>query len=323
VNHPSGRPSFAQLKATLTIEQVLARRGLLRDLRRQGDRLVGPCPIHHGDSPSAFVLSTSKNLWHCFTRCGGGDLIELVRRLDNCSYADVGRHLAALAHAAEPSAHTPEQRQAPAPHRNFSPFTRSLPLDHHSPWLRAKGICPQTAQIFEAGRYHGHGFLRDCIAVRIHDPDGHPLGYAGRRLDPEEARIRGKWKLPPAFPASRVLYGFHHTLPALSRGLVVVECPWGVMRLAQLAVPAVALLGIRASDEQRRLLARAPRLVLMLDGDAAGREGALRLQAALPAHDVSVVHLPDGHDPDDLTDIELAALLPPFLPGQEGTSHHE
>lgn len=310
-------PTLKEGKA-VRIEEVLARRGLLRTLSRRGDRLVGPCPVHCGDSPAAFVVSLSRNIWYCFTRCGGGgDVVELVRRLDGCSYADVAWYLATFAHTEEPSSNASPAVRSASPQRTFRPFIRPLPLDHDSPWLRAKGIQAQTARLFEAGHYNGPGFLRGCIGVRIHDPDGRPLGYAGRRLNPQEARVCGKWKLPPGLPASRVLYGFHRARPVLAaRGLAVVECPWGVMRLAQLDIPAVALLGTHASDEQKRLLTMAPRLTVLLDGDLAGQQGACRLHNELAGHHASVVTLPDGHDPDDLSDRQLAALLTSFIPGQ-------
>jgi hypothetical protein len=40
-----------------------------------------PCPIHHGDNPTAFSVwvEDGKQKWHCFTRdCGGGDVIDYV-----------------------------------------------------------------------------------------------------------------------------------------------------------------------------------------------------------------------------------------------------
>ncbi|MBI3456496.1 MAG: toprim domain-containing protein [Candidatus Rokubacteria bacterium] len=302
-------PDFKDLKRHISIEHVLAHRGLLNHMQRQGDRLMGCCPIHHGDSPTAFVVSQSKNLWWCFTGCqAGGDVVELVRRLDQCSYPEVARHLATLADVLPPAAaHT-----APAP-RRFQPFTRTLPIDHSSAWLQHKRIRPETARTFEAGCYHGGGFLSGCVAVRLHDPDGAPLGYAGRRLDPNEIRAYGKWKLPPTFPRSQILFGFHRIRPSLSRGLVLVECPWGVMRLAQLGIPAVALLGTHASDIQERMLALAPILVLLMDGDPAGRRAAVHLQQRLDDHcDVHLASLPDGCDPDDLSDDALAATLRQF-----------
>lgn len=309
--HAHPYPRLAELKTLVSIEDILARRGLLHTLRDQGDRLVGPCPLHHGDSLTAFVVNRAKNLWYCFTGCArGGDVVDFLRALDGSSFAEVVRYLQTLAHPRLAS-HVP--RPSPEPRLDFRPFTHVLPLDHAAPAIIRKGIHATTAHTFEAGQYHGRGFLQGCLGVRLHDTDGNPLGYAGRRLDPDEARRLGKWKLPRGIPARKILYGFHRVRSISARPLVVVECPWAVMRLAQIAAPAVALLGTRASYEQRRLLELAPELLLMLDGDTAGREAALRLRRELRHNKVHLIDLPDGHDPDDLSDALLRALVSDFF----------
>jgi len=299
-----------------TVEQVLADRGLLGGLVRRGDDLVGPCPLHGGDNRGAFVVSRSKNVWYCFTRCGGGgDVIDLVRRLDGTGYRAALGYLQALAGTRQAGTTTISARGAGVsggPLRTrarFRPFERRLRLDPTDPWLAGKGILPPTARRFEAGRYRGRGWLNGCIGVRLHDLHGRPLGYAGRRIEPREVARAGKWKMPRGLPKASLLYGWHRTTDRRHRGLVVVEGPWPVMRLAGLGLPAVALLGAHASARQTAVLAQVPRLVLMLDPDAAGRSGTRRLRAALGARtEVRVVTPGEGEDPDDLADAELAQL---------------
>lgn len=303
---------FADLRRALTIEHVLVATDRAGALRRRGRRLVGPCPLHGGDNPTAFVVDLDQDLWYCFTRCaGGGDVVELARRLGGGGYGEAARllaHLAALPVGPAPSSGPAAAPSAPPP-APFRPFRRRLPLDPAAGFLERKGIRPETARRFESGMYQGAGFCAGCVAVRLHDPQGRPLGYAARRLDPEQARRHGKWKLPPRLPKRRILYGYHR-VDDLAAGLVVVEGPWDVMRLAQLAVPAVAILGTRLSDTQRRLLARAPELVLLLDGDRPGREATARLRRELSqVTRVRVALLPDGLDPDDLVDEHLLDYL--------------
>lgn len=298
---------FQHLKRRVTIEQVLGARGLLARFHRRGDNLVGPCPLHQGDSQTAFVVSVTKNLWHCFTRCrAGGDVVELVRRLDGSSYRDTARCLAGLAgeHDLPP--------QAPA--APFRPFQASLRLDPNAPFLRAKGITPETAQAFEAGLYNGPGFLAGCLGVRLHDPDGAPLGYAGRVLDPLRANKCGKWRLPARLPKRSLLFNYHRVRALLTPGVVLVEDPWSVMRLAQIGVPSLALLGTTLSPEQLRLLRPAQQILLMLDGDPAGHSAAQHLKTSLPWARVGLLRLPRNTDPDQLSDTELAAAYRLFLP---------
>lgn len=303
---------FRRLKERVSVELVLAHRGLLDGLRLRGHCLVGPCPVHGGDNPRAFVVDRHRNLWRCFTGCdAGGDVVELVRRLDGLTYAQAACHLASLAALRLP---LPPPPPLP-PQRPFRPFTACLKLDPEAPLLRQKGIRPATAQDFEVGAWHGGGMLRGCVALRLREPTGWPLGYAGRRTDPEAVRHRGKWVFPPRLPKAELLYGLFQSYEHLRRTLVLVECPWAVLRLHQLRIPAVALLGTHLSPAQQHLLARTSRLVVMMDGDHAGQNAAQRIRGQLEAHSaVTLAQLPHGADPDDLTDFHLAQLLHPLLP---------
>jgi len=303
--------AFARLKRLVSLEQVLTAKGLTGSLRRRGNRLVGPCPVHGGDNPHAFRADLAKNIWYCFTRCqGGGDVVELIRRIDHLSYREAARYLAALAHCPTPCG----ESATPIPPHPFRPFTRRLTLDPCAPWLAHKGISSTTAARFEAGVYHGNGFLASCLGVRLHDTDGQPLGYAGRRLDPLPIARFGKWKFPRGLPKKELLYGFHHCDPPRHQALVVVECPWSVMRLAQLAIPAVALLGTQLCAAQHQRLRPFPRLLLLLDGDHAGRTATRKLYHTLRnTIDTHCIYLPAERDPDDLDDTSLAALIRPFL----------
>jgi DNA primase len=300
-----------RLKQTVTIEQVLGDRGLLDRLRRRGHRLVGPCPLHGGDNPTAFSVDVNRNIWHCFTGCnGGGDVVEMARRLSDGTFAGAARYLAQLADTAPvPPASTSRCQRA----RRFRPFIRRLELDPTDPFLARKGINRHTAHRYEVGAYRGSGMLSGCIGLRLLDPDGDPLGYAGRRLDPLQAQKRGKWVFPPRLPKSTLLYGYHQVRHSLHRGAVVVECPWGVLRLTQLGIPAVALLGTSLSSRQRALLRILPTVVLLLDGDRAGRLASASITARLP--NAVAANLPDGLDPDDLSDNGLLdTLAQPRLP---------
>lgn len=63
---------LATLKGRVTVPAVLVAHHL--PARRRG-----PCPVHGGDNPSAFQCDEER--WHCWSHCGGGDVIDLVERL--------------------------------------------------------------------------------------------------------------------------------------------------------------------------------------------------------------------------------------------------
>jgi len=308
----SSPPQFKTLKKTVHIAAVLDEKGLLATFRRQGDQFVGPCPIHGGNNPNAFVVSLSKNLWHCFTGCNrGGDVIDLVRRLDGKNFQRTLRYLRTLAGCRQS-----RFSLSSSPPKQFKPFVRKLPLDHCSTWLEQNNITPQAASLFEVGAYHGKGFLADSIGIRLHDLNGHPIGYAARRLFPEIIKKYGKYQFPPAFPKSTTLYNYHRIAKPLPQKLLITECPWGVIRLHQINLPAVALMGTLLSDTQCGLLEQVNDIVLILDGDHAGVKATHRIKIQLGGKVKGKVHsiyLPFGVDPDDLTDYELRERVSPFF----------
>lgn len=303
------------LKQKVSIEQVLSHCGAIELLTRKGNRLVGPCPLHGGDNPRAFVVDLEKSCWYCFTRCAtGGDIVELVCRLGSFDVREAATYLASLAGQQQTAPLSRPRPHPSTPMATFRPFTRRLPLDPNAPLLAQKGIVPLTARRFEAGLYHGRGFLEGCLGVRLHSRDGSPLGYIGRRLDGQQILRLGKWKMPPRLPKSRLLYNLHRLGPPFPSPLILVEDPWSVMRLSQLGLSAVALLGCSMSPHQHRLLSALPKLLVMLDGDDAGRAASKRITEALRARaSVREVLLPHGLDPDDLPDETLESLVRPFF----------
>ena len=119
-----------------------------------------------------------------------------------------------------------------------------------------------------------------------------------------------KYKLPPNFKKSRVLYNLHRVQG--EEHLVLVEGYFAVFRLYQAGIPAVALMGTSISPEQIELLKRAgvERGTVLLDGDAPGRLATATVVPTLArsffVHDVV---LPEGRQPDDLDDDHIVELV--------------
>lgn len=305
------RYDLHRLKRTVCITTVLTHYGLDAGLRwRRGER-VGVCPLpnHGGDrnNRKAFRVHPHRGVWRCLTHCGGGDIVGFVALLEGGDYARAARVLAALESQYEVATRPADI----GPHRRaFVPYTRQLRLHVEHPYLHARSILPQTARAFEAGWWPLGGFLEGCVGVRLHDPFGQPLGYAGRRVEPAAARRLGKWTLPSCLPRSELLFNWHRVAPLACANLVVVEGPFDAMRVWQATRrPVVALLGATATAAQRARLAKVPRVTLMLDADEAGRAATRELLRTLDTARVSVLQLPAGRDPADLSDTELRSLV--------------
>lgn len=86
------------IRDALTVDDVLDARGLP----------VTPCvcPLHEdADNPAAFTSYSHGTRWHCFTRCpdgeNGGDVIDLIQRLDGCGFRDALKTAVQLADPSE------------------------------------------------------------------------------------------------------------------------------------------------------------------------------------------------------------------------------
>lgn len=158
--------------------------------------------------------------------------------------------------------------------KDFEPYTRELPLERDHPYLASRAIDPETAEKFDIG-YCKAGFQKGRVAIRLHDPEGNPLGYGGRWAEDEPPEDTPRYLLPKHFPKEHVLYNAHR-LPADCEEVVLVESYWSVFRLNALGVPAVSTMGWALSEEHCAILRRRGigAVVVLFDGDDAGRKGS-------------------------------------------------
>lgn len=308
------------LKKQVGIGQMLEAYNLCGRLKHHGDQLIGPCPLHRGDNPTAFRVHLARGIWNCFTACGGGDIVELICRIEKCSKAcaaHILRRMVTTTALSMPLG-TDSHPHGATTKTSFPPFRRPIPLNPRVPFLQdKKGITVKTATRFQCGLPDPKStFLRGTVAVRLHDVHSNPIGYCGRRLDPLAISHRGKWRFPTHFPKGQMLYNAHRALAARHRGIVLVECPWATMRLTQAGIPGVvALLGTTISKTQLAWLARAPAVLLLMDGDQAGSTAARTIAKTLCRLTMVRIHeLPPEQEPEDLSDDDLASLVGNALP---------
>lgn len=275
--------NFAEIRAKVSIAAVLTEMYGLTNLKPDGDKLVGPCPVHNGDSPRAFHADLKKNIWHCFSRCQrGGNVLDLVSLKDGISIREAGLKLQERYLGGDPP---PSRAGPPAPiaappaaqdvekpeHRNPA-IDIELKLRGDHPHLTdVRKLTTETTSHFGVG-FCSHGTLRGAIAIPIHDETGALVAYAGRRLKHDEVETFGKYKFPKGFKKELVLYNLHRASGAgREKGLVLVEGFFAVMALYQAGFDhVVAAMGCELSDRQVELLGGFPEVVLLFDGDEAG-----------------------------------------------------
>lgn len=139
----------------------------------------------------------------------------------------------------------------------------------------------------------------------IEDERGRVVGFGGRRLDEESRAKYINSPESPIFRKRRVLYGLGHAKKAGVRRIVVMEGYTDVIACHLAGFEgAVASLGTAFTKDHGRILLRyaTDGVVLLFDGDRAGRAAAEKAYGELARTELSVrtVVLPDGSDPADL-----------------------
>jgi DNA primase len=333
---------FRAVKAAITMEQLLAHYNILDQFKRTGDSLNGPCPIHKGSNPTQFRVSTTKNIWNCFSDCEhGGNTLDFICKMEKCSVHAAAlkaiewfnldpEAMAAADNKAEPAeprkfipAAKPTARPAAAPKAapesnipNPALKFRLDKLERSHPYLtEQRGLAPETIIDFGIG-YCAKGMMADRIAIPIHNAKGEVVAYAGRFVgEPPEGAP--KYKLPPGFRKSQELYNIDRAIkqPA-EMSLIIVEGFFDAMKLYQHGCyKVVALMGNTLSSAQEELIRQHTNshshVIVMLDENEAGKAGREDIACRLSKFCFVRVHQFDKPDmePEHLTAEEVQQFM--------------
>jgi DNA primase len=301
---------FAAIKQSVPLGPLLRRYQV--KLRRSGrDQYRGRCPIHRGEGPEAFHAHLSRNLFHCFSCGAGGSVLDFVAAMEGCDLRQAALRLRRDAFLADESAAAVRDQKQLVTKRKGTPAALRFTLhgvDGTHPYLAARGIERRTAEQFGAGVYRGSGIFSGRLVIPIHNHRGELVAYCGRAVDGSQPRYR----FPSGFAKSEILFNFHRATAAEKPAVVVVEGFFDCFKLHQAGVRSlVALMGAALSaSQQRLLLERFRHVILMLDGDAAGRHATAEITARLLPHcSVQAIHLASDTQPDQMTGDEVGRLL--------------
>jgi DNA primase len=331
--------SYSEVKSAVSMEMVLDRYGVaVRRVNKTYLRGRCPLPTHASDtSKESFGVSTEKNAWACQSQScvkarggrRGGNVLDFVAAMESCTVRVAAlilqkwfmgerteKNIGAAASPPELVAKKKEPVGESASEEEGRGVLVNKPLpfalrgvDTSHPYLAHRGIKKEMADHFGAGFFSGKGSMSGRIVFPIHNAEGELVAYAGRALD--EA-TEPRYKLPGGFNKSLELFNLHRALQSNDRGMViVVEGFFDAMKVHQAGFPCViALMGSSLSDVQAELLTAFDRVLLMLDGDEAGREAAPKIAAQLVPHlMVRIAAVPEGKQPDLLSTGEIKRIL--------------
>lgn len=317
---------FAALKRNVSFLTILEHYRLVDGFKRKGDKLTGPCPLHHGNSSTACHIDLKKGAYKCFTRCkamglrGGGNILDFVADMEKYGLGEDGIKRAAdliMEIIGRGSASVPPGAPNPEPHKpEETPENKPLAFELHlvakHPYFEQRGLTSETVKHFGLGLAE-KGMMKGRICIPIHDHRGDLVAYAGRALDEQTATNEGKYKLPPNFHKLQVLFNYHHAKDFPT--VIIVEGFFDCFKVYQAGFLNVcALMGTAMSDFHAALILKTfTQVVLMLDNDPAGKRGTRdilnRLYDKIFVRVVKLGGFKGASQPDQLSERELAASL--------------
>ncbi|WP_415407096.1 DNA primase [Sulfurovum sp. CS9] len=328
--------SIESLKNSIDIVDVI---GNFIELRKSGANYKANCPFHGEKTPS-FVVSPSKQIYHCFG-CGvGGDSIKFVMELEKLSYPEAIEKLASmynfsLAYTKGSSDYSDAKRVLESIQTWYVKNLENNPTAKQ--YLLDRGIAQSSIQRFgigyvpdgasvmhflnsallplpkavdagiiaqgEGGGYYAR--LVERITFPIFSTSGAAVGFGGRTITNHPAKYINSPQTK-LFNKSRLLYGYDLAKESIykNKKLIVCEGYLDVVMFHQAGfTEAVASMGTALTPEHLPLLRKGdPKIILAYDGDKAGVAAALKAAQMLSVanFDGGVVLFPDGQDPADL-----------------------
>ncbi|MEA1880755.1 MAG: DNA primase [Campylobacterota bacterium] len=303
--------SIESLKSSIDIVDVI---GSFIELRKAGANYKANCPFHGEKTPS-FVVSPSKQIYHCFG-CGvGGDSIKFVMELEKLSYPESIEKLASmnnfsLTYTKGSSDYSDAKRVLEAIGQWYV-----KKLDHNptaTQYLLDRGVSHSSIEKFEIGYVpegrevmqflqstllpvpqaieagvlaqseNGKGNyarLVERITFPIYSASGSVVGFGGRTITNHPAKYINSPQTK-LFNKSRLLYGYNLAKESIykNKRLIVCEGYLDVVMFHQAGfTEAVAGMGTALTPEHLPLLRKGdPKVILAYDGDKAGVSAGLK-----------------------------------------------
>ena len=303
--------SIESLKNSIDIVDVI---GNFIELRKAGANYKANCPFHGEKTPS-FVVSPSKQIYHCFG-CGvGGDSIKFVMELEKLSYPEAIEKLASmnnfsLTYTKGSSDYSDAKRVLEAVGQWYVKN-----LNHNETamkYLLDRGISQNSIETFEIGYVpsgpevmqflqsallplpkaaeagiiaqseNGSGYyarLVERITFPIYSTSASLVGFGGRTITNHPAKYINSPQTK-LFNKSRLLYGYHLAKESIYKNKKIIICEGylDVVMFHQAGFKeAVAGMGTALTTEHLPLLRKGdPKVILAYDGDKAGVAAALK-----------------------------------------------
>jgi DNA primase len=208
----------------------------------------------------------------------------------------------------------------------YAPDSWSSLIDHFAAQNVSQKELEVAGLVIErkGGGYYDR--FRHRLMFTYMDPTGQPIAFSGRMIEKSDERQAKYMNSPetPEYTKGKVLFGLHQARVPLSKSgeAVLVEGNFDVVSLSQAGIEnVVSPLGTALTAEQAGLLRRrVERVIVMFDGDDAGRAASARAFPILANAGLAsyIVPLPNGEDPDSFVRRKGAGALMELLGRRAG-----
>jgi len=327
------KESIENLKSHLDVVDIISQ---FIELKKTGANFKACCPFHGEDTPS-FVVSPTKQIYHCFG-CGvGGDSIKFVMEHEKLSYPEALEKLASMANISLEYDSSYKKIDSSIIVKVNDYYQKLLTHNEDSKaYLKSRGISDFSIEKFEIGYASGSNdtinFLKtnflnladakefgiidtgqnglysrfiDRITFPIYTINGTVVGFGGRTITGHNAKYINSPQTK-LFNKSRLLYGYNLAKDTVykQKTIIVTEGYLDVIMLHQAGFSnAVATLGTALTAEHLPLLKRGePKVIVAYDGDKPGLNAAYKASLLLSHSQFKggVVIFEDGQDPADM-----------------------
>ncbi len=302
--------------------ELLEVAGRFTHMRKAGKEYVGLCPLHSENTPS-FYINKEKQQFHCKGCQKGGDVIELMRLINN---TDAYTALEMLADEKGIDLNRADkenyQRRKEVQKKQSSLVDAAFQkIKEATEYIVSRGFTQDTVNKFRLG----YGKKHHSLIIPLVDHRGMDIGYCERFIGEPPAGFRGKYKLPSEeenelFRKSRFLFNEHNARRELKEDhmLLVFEGQFDAISADQAGFgAAVACMQSSLSSEQaERVIKLAEEntiIVLVPDknktGQASIKQNANLLKSLNQKIPIKVMDLPlqtDGGKEWDMNDFVKA-----------------
>jgi len=303
--------SIESLKNSIDIVDVI---GSFVELKKAGANYKANCPFHGEKTPS-FIVSPSKQIYHCFG-CGvGGDSIKFVMELEKLSYPEAIEKLANMfnfsLHYTKGSSDYSDAKRVLEAIGQW--YVKNLHQNATAKqYLLERGVSQSSIERFELGYVPSGGevmqFLQSAllplpkaveagiiaqgenaqgyyarlverITFPIYSASGSIVGFGGRTITNHPAKYINSPQTK-LFNKSRLLYGYHLAKESIYKNKKIIICEGylDVVMFHQAGfTEAVAGMGTALTSEHLPMLRKGEsKVILAYDGDKAGVAAALK-----------------------------------------------